>query len=119
MATHNENMQQKFLSVEDFTEKTKPMKWIDLPQDAVFRIVNVEEVSCYDVGGGDRISRYAEMEDVSGNKLTVWLPSIVEKEVMKIDVGDLRRGVIFIRSLGPKVSKKTGYTYHSFKIVKT
>ena len=111
-----------FLSTEQFTEiveNSKPMKWADLDCKKVFRVLNLEEVTFYDVAEGkEKLSKYAEMMDASGEKVNVWLPSIVDRKLSSIDSVKIARGSIFIRALGLQISRKTGRKYHNFEIAK-
>ena len=109
-----------FLSTEQFTqivENTKPMKWADLDCEKVFRVLGLEEVTFYDAAEGkEKLSKYAELMDVNGEKKNVWLPSIVDRKLSGIDSAKLARGCIFIRALGLQLSRKTGRKYHNFEI---
>ena len=107
-------------------------KWTSLPLDQTFRILAVTEITCRNTGGGGggggagfvtggigRVSRIAKLCDVDGTVMTVWLPTTVEKQLMTFSEEDVTSGRLFIRSLGPKVSKTTGYSYHNFRILKS
>ena len=94
-------------------------KWIDLPLDQVFRILSVTELNCrVPNGGGIRISRFAKLEDRTGLITSVWLPGVVDKKFSEFSREELDSGRLFLRSLGPRVSKTSGYTYHNFAVMK-
>ena len=94
-------------------------KWIDLPIDQVFRILTVTELNCRVPNGeGIRISRFAKLEDRAGLITSVWLPGVVDKKFSKFSREELDSGRLFLRSLGPRVSKTSGYTYHNFAVMK-
>ena len=107
-----------FPTFEEFTEevkKVKPTKWIDLDRTKIFRIVRIEEVEIDETDGTKRIASVAVLEDSTGVDIKVWLPGIIAKELSRIDVSELDT---YIRSLGPKISVKSGRTYQNFEIIK-
>ena len=118
-----EKKKPRFLSLEEFDARASKdiLNWGDLPVDLVFRVILITEVSSFNIAGNGAAaatSRYAELEDAGGVMRKAWLPSIVEKELLKFDEAEIRRGGIFIRTLGKKTSKTTGHSYHGFRIVK-
>ena len=94
-------------------------KWVDLPLEQVFRILAVTELNCsVPNGGGIRISRFAKLEDSVGLVTSVWLPGVVEKKLLTFSREELESGRLFLRSLGPRVAKTSGFTYHNFAVMK-
>ena len=107
-----------FPSVAEFDEKIKtgkPTKWSDLSRDKIFRVLHIDEVVFQESDGSERVSKFAEMEDATGEGVKVWLPGIVAKELSRIDVENIDT---YIRPLGQKTSAKTNRTYHNFEILK-
>ena len=100
----------------DMVKAAKPNKWTSLPLEKVFHVRNVEEVPLEDDGenGSARVARFAELEDSDGELVKVWLPGILSKKLARINVHTVDT---FVRSLGPKVSEKTKWTYQNFEIV--
>ena len=113
-----------FPALEDFSNTViydEIYKWTSLPLDQAFRILAVKEITCRNtngVTGAERVSRFAKLEDVYGVVTSVWLPGTVEKKLLSFPTDELESGCLYIRSLGPKVSKTTGHTYHNFGILK-
>ena len=114
-----------FPSLEEFDNAARSdeiSKWASLPLDQVFRILAVKEITCRNTsaaGGADRVSRIAKLQDAHGVITSVWLPGTVEKKLLSYPSGELESGCLYIRSLGSKVSKTTGYTYHNCSIFKS
>ena len=114
-----------FPALEDFDNvdgSDEISKWTALPLNRVFRVLAVKEITCRNTIGGadpDRVCRIATLEDAHGVISTVWLPGVVEKRLLEFPREDVDCGRLFLRSLGPKVSKTTGYTYHNFNIIKS
>ena len=98
-------------------------KWTTVPLNRAFRILAVTEIACRNtfVADGDavKMSRVARLCDADGTVMTVWLPTTIEKQLMTYSEEDVADGRLFIRSLGPKVSQTTGYSYYNFKILKS
>lgn len=106
-----------FLTIENFMgEVRKPSKWIDLDRTKIFRVTGIEEVELEEHDNETkRIAKVGVFEDSDGVEIKVWLPGVLSKELSRINVEEVD---VYIRSLGPKIAKKSGYTYQNFKIVK-
>ena len=100
--TSSSSSSSSFPTIEEFTEKgkkVKPTKWIDLDRTKIFRVVRIEEVEIDQMDGSKRIARVAVLEDSTGEDIKVWLPGVIAKELVCINVSELDT---YIRSLGPK-----------------
>ena len=114
-----------FPTLEDFenAEYGEIVKWTCLPIDQVFRILAITEITCrggFGTGGATpRVSRVAKLEDVNEIVTSVWLPGTVDRRLLTFSKDEVDSGCLYIRPLGPKVSKTTGNTYQNFKIIKS
>ena len=59
---------------------------------------------------------YIEIDDDSGKRYNVWVPSLVENE-LKAEQYTVKSDNIYIRPLGLKKSQVGGRSYHDFVIV--
>ena len=106
-----------FLTIENFMEEVrKPTKWIDLDRTKIFRVTDIEEVELeQNENGTKRIAKVGVFEDSDGVEIKVWLPGVLSRELSRIKIEEVD---VYIRSLGPKIAKKSGNTYQNFEIVK-
>ena len=65
--------------------------------------------------GEESISRVAELKNEAGELTSVWLASITEKELVKVQDFDAKQ--IYIQSLGLKNNKKCNRKYYDFDII--
>ena len=85
-----EKREGKFISTTHFDKKAvilKPKeitKWADLDINTIYKVNDVRE-RIVNIDGGKKIARYAELDDIDGERKNVWLPSIVDKELKDCD----------------------------------
>ena len=103
----------KYISVETFNKKAKrvEMKWGDLDTENVYYINAIHELPVKE----GKTSKYAELWNiVSGQRTTVWLPSILATELEGCDV---MKTPTYVQSLGLKENKQGTRDYFDFIVV--
>ena len=96
-----------FISLENFEKKAKLAKpecikkWRELEIKNIYKVSGIQE-RLVNINGKKQLSRHGELNDESGKRTNVWLPSLVDADLLNYDV---KQQDIYIRPLGMKISK--------------
>ncbi len=106
-----------FISLEDFAEavdQEKPIKWVDLDQDKVYRVLAREERTFTEDNGNKRVAPIGIFKDEKGIITKVWLPTVVTKK-LSTKMGE--RVTTYLKPKGSVLSQKTGRKYHDADVI--
>ena len=105
-----------FITINEFqTTSSRVTKWGDLPLNVIYRVDELKE-KLVERDGKKVSSKYAVLTNQAGDVKSVWLTSIIETELNKLNVGENER--IYIQSFGLKMNKAGNRKYYDFDIVK-
>ena len=122
----NISRKRKFLSGDRFAKlastklrrKISPIKkWRELGVRRSHRVVQIHQIECKIIKGTtieEKTSFYAELETEDAEMVNVWLTDIINNELSNYD---LKKGNVYIMSLGKATSQSTGREYNDFVIV--
>ena len=118
-STTTKRKQRGFISLAKFERKAKLVKpdqikkWRELELQAIYKVCGVKE-RLVNINGRRQLSRYGELNDESGRRTNVWLPSLVDTDLKEYAV---KSKDIYVRPLGMKNSKTGDRSYHDFVII--
>ena len=111
--------QRGFISLEKFEKEAKLVKpdhikkWREIELKAIYKVCELKE-RLVNINGRRQLSCYGELNDESGKRTNVWLPSLVETDLKEYDI---KAKDVYVRPLGMKNSKTGDRSYHDFVII--